>query len=85
VRVLKEKDRILYDKLVRLAGGDSGIVIKVLSNPHRSSVDLKTAIREIEELRNTRKHAPFWGLASISTRDKNNLLALAPFTISSGE
>lgn len=58
VRVLKEKDRILYDKLVRLAGGDSGIVIKVLSNPHRSSVDLKTAIREIEELRNTRKHAP---------------------------
>jgi hypothetical protein len=27
VRVLKEKDRILYDKLVRLAGGDSGIVI----------------------------------------------------------
>ena len=37
---------------------DSGIVIKVLSNPHRSSVDLKTAIREIEELRNIRKSAP---------------------------
>ena len=52
MRVLKEKDRILYDKLVRLAGGNSGIVIEVLSNPHRSSVDLRTAIREIEELRN---------------------------------
>lgn len=58
MRVLKEKDRVLYDKLVRLAGGDSGIVIKVLSNPHRSSVDLKTAIKEIEELRNGQKRVP---------------------------
>lgn len=58
MRVLKEKDRILYDKLVRLAGGDSGIVIKVLSNPHRSSVDLKTAIKEIEALRNDQKREP---------------------------
>lgn len=55
MQVLKEKDRVLYDKLVRLAGGNSGIVIKVLSNPHRSSVDLKTAIKEIEELRNGQK------------------------------
>lgn len=52
MRILKDKDRVLYDKLVRLAGGDSGIVISVLSNPHRSSVDLKTAITEIEALRN---------------------------------
>lgn len=51
MRVLKEKDRVVYDKLVRLAGGDSDIVIRVLSNPHRSSVDLKTAITEIEALR----------------------------------
>lgn len=57
MRILKEKDRVLYDKLVRLAGGDSAIVISVLSNPHRSSVDLKTAIAEIEALRNGRNPA----------------------------
>ena len=55
MQVLKEKNRILYDKLVRLAGGDSEIVIKVLSNPYRTSVDLRTAIKEIEELRNGQK------------------------------
>jgi hypothetical protein len=55
MRVLKDKDRVLYDKLVRLAGGNSEIVIKVLSNPHRSSVDLRTAIKEIEALRNGQK------------------------------
>ncbi|SFH28412.1 hypothetical protein SAMN05216299_10550 [Nitrosospira sp. Nsp14] len=53
MRVLKDKDRVLYDKLVRLAGGNSQIVLKVLSNPHRSSVDLRTAIKEIEALRNS--------------------------------
>ena len=57
MRVLKDKDRVLYDKLVRLAGGNSEIVIKVLSNPHRSSVDLRTAIKEIEALRNGQKVA----------------------------
>jgi hypothetical protein len=67
MRVLKEKDRILYDKLVRLAGGDSGIVIKVLSNPHRSSVDLKTAIREIEKLRNIHKPATAPSLPQVAT------------------
>ena len=55
MRVLKDKDRVLYDKLVRLAGGNSQIVLKVLSNPHRSSVDLRTAIKEIEALRNNQK------------------------------
>ena len=55
MRVLKDKDRVLYDKLVRLAGGNSEIVIKVLSNPHRSSVGLRTAIKEIEALRNGQK------------------------------
>jgi hypothetical protein len=40
---------------VRLAGGNSQIVLKVLSNPHRSSVDLRTAIKEIEALRNSQK------------------------------
>lgn len=55
MQVLTEKNRILYDKLVRLAGGNSEIVIKVLSNPRRSSVDLKTAIKEIEDLRNGQK------------------------------
>lgn len=58
MQVLTEKNRILYDKLVRLAGGNSEIVIKVLSNPRRSSVDLKTAIKEIEELRNGQKREP---------------------------
>ena len=66
MRVLKEKDRILYDKLVRLAGGNSGIVIEVLSNPHRSSVDLRTAIREIEELRNRQSHQSHEPASSIS-------------------
>jgi hypothetical protein len=55
MQVLKEKNRVLYDKLVRLADGNSEIVIKVLSNPRRSSVDLKTAIKEIEELRNVQR------------------------------
>ena len=64
--VLKEKDRILYDKLVRLAGGNSGIVIEVLSNPHRSSVDLRTAIREIEELRNRQSRQSREPASSIS-------------------
>ena len=58
MQVLTEKNRILYDKLVRLAGGNSEIVIKVLSDPRRSSVDLKTAIKEIEELRNGQKRGP---------------------------
>ena len=57
MRVLKDKDLVLYDKLVRLAGGNSQIVLKVLSNPHRSSVDLRTAIKEIEALRNSHEEA----------------------------
>ena len=62
MRVLKDKDRVLYDKLVRLAGGNSDIVIKVLSNPHRSSVGLRTAIKEIEAcatVKNREQRLPF--------------------------
>jgi hypothetical protein len=67
MRVLKDKDRVLYDKLVRLAGGNSDIVIKVLSNPHRSSVDLRTAIKEIEALRNGQKAAAAPSISEAAT------------------
>ena len=51
MEVLSEKNRILYDKLVRLADGDGRIVVKVLSNPSRNSVTLESVIKEIEKLR----------------------------------
>ena len=51
MQVLKDKDDALYTRLVRLAGGDSAIVMDVLSRPERPSVSLATVIREIEDLR----------------------------------
>src|SRR5687768_3737169 len=61
MRFLSEKDRIIYDKLVRYAGGDGRIVVKVLSNPSRKSadshpaaIDLKVVMKEIEKLRGLR-------------------------------
>jgi hypothetical protein len=51
MQVLKDKDDALYTRLVRLAGGDSAIVMDVLSRPKRPSVSLTTVIREIEDLR----------------------------------
>jgi len=47
MQVLREKDRELYDKLVRLAGGNSAIVIKCLSNRKRQYVTLRDLIEEI--------------------------------------
>lgn len=51
MQVLKDRDDALYTRLVRLAGGDSAIVMDVLSRPERPSVSLATVIREIEDLR----------------------------------
>lgn len=51
MRLLKPKDEALYAKLVRLAGGDSRIVMAVLSKPSRPTIDLKTVIEEIENRR----------------------------------
>jgi hypothetical protein len=48
MEVLREKDRELYDKLVRLAGGNSSIVIKCLSNRKRQYVTLRDLIEEIQ-------------------------------------
>lgn len=54
MQVLNDKDDALYAKLVRLAGGDSGIVMRVLSNPSRDRVSLTTVIEEIETHRRHR-------------------------------
>lgn len=51
MEVLKEKDRELYGKLVRLAGGDSMIVIKCLSSRKREYVTLRDLIEEIQDER----------------------------------
>lgn len=53
MQVLSDKDGALYTKLVRLAGGNSGIVMQVLSKPARYSVSLTTVIEEIERLRDS--------------------------------
>jgi hypothetical protein len=54
MQVLKNKDDALYTQLLRLAGGDTGIVMQVLSRPDRPSVSLGTVIDEIERLRDRR-------------------------------
>ena len=52
MRIVTARDEQLYDKLVRLAGGDSSIVLEVLSpRIDRASVDLTTVIREIKRRR----------------------------------
>lgn len=51
MRILKAKDEALYAKLVRLAGGDSGLVLDILSSKGRPSVDLTTVIAEIQKKR----------------------------------
>jgi hypothetical protein len=51
MEVLREKDRELYDKLVRLAGGNSAIVLKCLSNRKRQYVTLRDLIEEIRDER----------------------------------
>ena len=48
MEVLRDKDRELYDKLVRLAGGNSSIVLKCLSNRKRQYVTLRELIEEIK-------------------------------------
>ncbi len=51
MQVLKAKDEALYAKLVRLAGGNTDIVMRVLSKPERDSVSLSQVVSEIETLR----------------------------------
>jgi hypothetical protein len=52
MRIVTSRDEHFYDKLVRLAGGDSGLVLDVLSaQPARHSVDLSTVISEIKRRR----------------------------------
>jgi hypothetical protein len=58
MRYLSERSRIIYDKLVQLAGGDRDITLKVLSNPLRDSVSLPNAQKEIELLRDLKKKDP---------------------------
>lgn len=64
MQVLNDKDDALYAKLVRLAGGNSSIVMKVLSNPSRSRVSLTTVMQEIEALRDAPPHSPVTARAS---------------------
>ena len=54
MQVLSEQDAAMYSKLVRLAGGDTDIVMRVLA-PSRGTVSLSTVIQEIEELRDSRQ------------------------------
>lgn len=58
MQVLKDKDDALYAKLVRLAGGNTDIVMRVLSRPSRSRVSLTTVIQEIEALRDRSPSRP---------------------------
>lgn len=47
MRLMSRKDEELYAQLVELAGGKSDIVMEVLSQPNRRSVDLGTVVDEI--------------------------------------
>ncbi len=47
MRVLRPKDEALYAKLVRLAEGDSGIVLDILSNKDRPTLHLDFVIDQI--------------------------------------
>ena len=55
MEVMNRKDEQLFVKLVRLAGGDTGIVMRVLSSvPRRhgdSAVDLREVVTEIDKQR----------------------------------
>lgn len=55
MEVMNRKDEQLFVKLVRLAGGDTGIVMRALSSvPRRhgdSAVDLREVVTEIEHQR----------------------------------
>lgn len=51
MQLLTARDDALFTKLVRLAGGNTDIVMQVLSRPARPSVSLTQVVREIETLR----------------------------------
>jgi hypothetical protein len=51
MQLLTARDEALFTKLVRLAGGNTDIVMQVLSKPARTSVSLTQVVQEIETLR----------------------------------
>lgn len=51
MQLLTARDEALFTKLVRLAGGNTDIVMQVLSRPARPSVSLTQVVQEIETLR----------------------------------
>lgn len=51
MQLLTARDEALFTKLVRLAGGNTDIVLQVLSRPARPSVSLTQVVHEIETLR----------------------------------
>lgn len=58
MQILSDEAGVLYAKLVRLAGGDTGIVMQALAKPNRTSVQLGDVVKEIKELRAGRQAAP---------------------------
>lgn len=55
MRVLSDADSELYAKLVRLAGGDTGIVMNALSKPGRRSIQLGVLVDEIVAARKAKQ------------------------------
>lgn len=51
MQVLTEQDEALFSRLVRLAGGNSELVLGVLSKPDRRRMTLTNVMNEIEHLR----------------------------------
>lgn len=62
----RDEELQLWEKLVKLAGGDSGIVLEVLQQP-RNIVPLSRVIEEIEHLRQQKEHH-----ASTGNRSRKN-------------
>lgn len=55
MQVLTTDDQALLSRLVRLAGGDSDLVVEVLSKPDRRSMTLTKVMEDIELLRDRAK------------------------------
>ena len=55
MQVLTTDDQALLSRLVRLAGGDSGLVVEVLSKPDRRRMTLTKVMEDIELLRDQGK------------------------------
>lgn len=81
MRMLTRKDEVLYDKLVRLAGGNSQIVLSVLRKRRRAPLTFERMLTEIQAAReeqakgNTQPHAP--GSKKESTMDQELYVVVA--------